>query len=386
MRSLRVLGCVQIMTTVVAGQARETGLSASQLSPASGAGSSRAATPTSASLWEPSVTAKLGGGYKDNAALSQAKPEGSAFLRTSIDATAVRLPVDGWQATVLLLGDDTRYFSSRTVDHEDLVFGQAEVRKFWLNDWQAAFSLESAFVDQVIDLSVTETNQARLIVRGGTLVARPSVRRELSESSWLAWESPATRQMFDGLPDDYWFWAPRLTLGRTYGHGSELWAAYEFGYRHYDTDPPRQADRTAITNRARVTVQQEIQGAWKHHWDAERRWRTVTKVAWRWSDDSRGNYFGYRRGQVSEQVRVRLGPWEWSAEARLAWYRFSQQKGSNGRDDRARTDLGVTARVERGFGRRWRVFAEYEHAVTDSNLRLEEYAANTGWAGVEVEF
>ncbi len=375
-RGLRALGCACVVSAAVAGDARE----AMPKDPAPLPSTSRT------SAWEPSLTARLAGGFKDNAALSQVSPESSGFFRSSLDAAAVRLPVEGTQTTLLLLGEDTRYWSSRTVDHEDFVFGQAEVRRFWLNDWQAALSFESAYVDQVIDLSVTETNQTRLAVRGGTMVGRPSVRRELSADWWLGLETPVTRQMFHGLPDDYWMWTPRMTLGRTYGNGSELTAAYEFGFRHYDTDPARRVDRTAVTNETRITVQHELQGVWKHYWDAQRRWRTLTKVTYRMSADQRGGYFDYWRAMWSEQVRYKQGPWSLTAEARLARYHFPNQKGSNRRDDRVRTDLGLVVRAERNVGRNWTVFGEYEHAATDSSLVLEEYTANTVLGGVEVEF
>jgi hypothetical protein len=369
MLGIRAIGCacVVTMTTAGAGEAKEAPLK-------------------NPSAWEPSLGVKVAGGYKDNAALSQSRPEASAFVRTSLDAIAVRLPVDGNQCTLVLLGEDTRYFSSKTVDHESFVFGQAEARRFWPNDWQAAFSVESAFLDQVIDLSVTETNRTRLVVRGGTLIGRPIVRRELSAHWWLEAEAPLTRQMFDGLPDDYWVLAPKLALGRTFGAGSEVTLAYEFGYRHYDTDPARQLDRTAIPNETRVSHQQELQVSWKQFWDVARRWRTVTKCSHRQSADQVGSYFDYRRTTVSEQVRFREGPWELSLEGRLAWYHFPHQAGSDDRQDRERTDITVLARGERAFGRRWRVFAEYEHAATDSSLELEEYTAHTVLAGMEVEF
>jgi hypothetical protein len=337
------------------------------------------------SFWEPSLTAKVAGGFKDNVALSQASPEESAFVRTAFDAVALRLPVDGTQMTFLLLGEDTRYFSAPSVDHEDLLFGQAEVRRFWLNDWQGAISFEGAYIDQVVDLSVTETNQSRLAVKGGTVVGRPSLRRELSTNWWLNLESPFTRQMFDGTPDDYWLGAPRVTIGRTYGNASEVTAGYEFAYRHYDTDPVRLADGTP-TNGTRITYHYEILGAWKHHWDEQRRFRTLTRISYRVSWDNGSGYFDYDRFQVSEQFRFRRRPWELSVEGRLAHYRFPVQKGTDGREDRNRADVGLTARIEYELNRRIRLFTEYELAQTVSNLELDEYTANTVFAGVGVEF
>ena len=367
-RSIRAAGCVCAVTTVMAGEAKEAPLTRGD------------------SYWEPSVSAKVAGGFKDNVALSQNSPEESAFIRAGFDAVAVRLPVDGTQLTFLLMGEDTRYVSAPSVGHEDFLFGQAEVRRFWLNDWQGAISFEGAYIDQVVDLSVTETNTTRLVVKGGTLVGRPTLRRELSTNFWLNLEAPFTRQMFDGTPDDYWIGAPRVTLGRTYGSASELSIGYEFAYRHYDTDPARAADSTPLTNVTRVSYYNEILGSWKHHWDERRRFRTWTRVSYRLSWDNASGYFDYNRAQVSEQFRFRQRPWEFSLEGRLTYYGFPVQKASNGQDDRERVDVGVIARVEFEVGRRMRLFAEYELAQTVSNLELDEYKANTVFGGVSVEF
>jgi len=367
-RSIRAAGCVCAVATGVAGDAKEAPLTRND------------------SMWEPSLVAKLAGGYKDNVALSQANPEASAFVRTAVDAVAVRLPIDGTQLTFLLMGEDTRYFSSDTVEHEDFLFGQAEVRRFWLNDWQGAVSFEGAYIDQVVDLSVTETNQSRLVVKGGTIVGRPSLRRELSPNWWLGLESPFTRQMFDGLPDDYWVGAPKVTVGQTYGNASEVSFGYEYAYRHYDTDPARAADQTPLTNTTRISYNHEIQGAWKHHWDERRRFRSLTRVSYRVSLDNASGYFDYERFQIAEQFRFRAGPWELSVEGRLAHYRFPIQKGTNEKDDRERGDIGVTVHLEYALGRRTHLFADYDLAQTVSNLEVEEYTAHTVWGGVSVEF
>ena len=85
-RSIRAAGCVCAVATGVAGDAKEAPLTRND------------------SMWEPSLVAKLAGGYKDNVALSQANPEASAFVRTAVDAVAVRLPIDGTQLTILLMG------------------------------------------------------------------------------------------------------------------------------------------------------------------------------------------------------------------------------------------------------------------------------------------
>jgi hypothetical protein len=165
-RSIRAVGCACVVTAVVAGEAKEAPLK------------------ESLSSWEPSITAKFAAGFKDNVTLAVNREQESPFVKTAIDAVAVRLPVDGTQIMLLLLGEDTRYFSADSVDHEDLLFGQAEIRKFWLNDWQGALSFDL----------------------GGSAVGSPGAFGELVAGAGIAVHPPDVRwhdgRLLGGRPAD----------------------------------------------------------------------------------------------------------------------------------------------------------------------------------------
>lgn len=61
------------------------------------------------------------------------------------------------QFQFLLTADDRRFFSSEAVEKEQILFGQAQVKTDYDNDWQSTFTLEYLYQDQVLDVSVTET-------------------------------------------------------------------------------------------------------------------------------------------------------------------------------------------------------------------------------------
>ena len=107
--------------------------------------------------WERSFTASVSGGYNDNVTLSHAAPESSPFVRFGVEAAASRLTLGGTQYSFFLTGEDTQYFDAGPVDHEDFVVGQAEVRRLFNEQWQGALTAEMIYLDQVVDLSITET-------------------------------------------------------------------------------------------------------------------------------------------------------------------------------------------------------------------------------------
>jgi hypothetical protein len=342
--------------------------------------------------WDWSLTVQVAGGFNDNVALSCCDPEASPFVRTSVEAIGLRLPIDGNQVTILFTGEDSRFFSSKTVDHEDLVVAQGEFRRFWPTDWETAFGLEGLYLDQVIDLSITETNREPLPVRGATLTARPGAKRNFSETIWLSLEVPISREYYNGTIDDYWQVGPRATLGRHYGNGSEIAAVYEFTYRRYDTEPALavQSDGTVVVpipGKIRASDQHDVGIVWKHQWDAAQRWRSTTRVSFRRNTDNGGGYYDYDRWQVAHQIRFRTRVWEASAEARVGFYDFPVQTvDPTTTTRRERTDLFVTLRAERKLGRHLRIFALYEYENAESNRSVDEYAANTVSGGVGWEF
>jgi hypothetical protein len=339
------------------------------------------------SFWEHSVTVSVSGGYNDNITLSHAAPESSPFVRFGLEAAALRLPIDGTQYSFFITGEDTRYFSAGPVDHEDTAVAQAEVRRQFNDQWQGFLAAEGAYIDQVVDLSITETNRSPLLVRAGTLTARPGGRRDFEKDWWLVLEVPVTRQFYESEPDDYWQTGPSMTLAHGYGSKSEISLNYALAYRHYDTEPELDAQGGVITNTTRSFLQNDVALAWRHFWDAEQRWRTTALVAFRNNLDSGSGYFDYNRVAGSTQIRYRAGRWEFSANARVAQYWFPVQTVS-GTDPskRERTDLTFIVRAEMQLIKHLRLFAQYNHERTISNLTLDEYYVNVAHGGVAAEF
>jgi hypothetical protein len=142
-----------------------------------------------------------------------------------------------------------------------------------------------------------------------------------------------------------------------------------------------------VTNTVRTVAQHDITGAWKHYWDAARRWRTATKLGYRDSSDDFSGYFDYERYSVSQEVRFQTATWEITAEARLSHYRYPVQTVSDtDLRKRERSDLTLALRGERQITKHIRLYAQYDYERTDSNSALDEYTVNTVSGGVAVEF
>jgi len=337
--------------------------------------------------WESLLTVKSGGGYKDNVALSHAAPEAGGFVSAAAEAMVLRQFLEGSQLTFFASGE-TRFFpSAKTVDDEATAFAVLQGKKLFTDGSQGTLAAQYVFENEVLDVSITETNREAVPVRGHSIGLRPGYHKDLGERLRLSLELPATRQFLNAPLDDYWEAGPRCTLARRHGHESEVGALYEFTFRAYDTYTQLDASGATVTNTSRVYWQNNFRLHWRQHWDAAKHWRTELRAGCRVNTDNGSGYFDFVEPHVSIEARYRTGDWTLVASARAGWYFYPVQTVSaTDPAKRERADLHVSVRGERRLWRKLSALAAFEHEQVYSNDRLETYTANIFQAGLQWEF
>lgn len=339
----------------------------------------------SLAFWDAVYSARAGAGYRDNVFLAHDDPERSAFVSAGGEIILLRVAALGPQFSFLAAGDVNRFPAASHT--ESTAFSQAQLEQEFGASWKGSLAGEYFFQDQVVDVSVSETNREAVAAFGHTLTLRPGVRQDLPQRFWMALETPASRQLFDSPLDDYWEVGTRLTLGQSYGRDSHLALSYGTLWRFYDQEPARTATGEAIPNETRELFQQEVRLTWRHFWDEPKHWRTTFTLAGRITDDNGGGYFDYVRPLGSAEIQYRAKPWEITAETRVAFYDFDEQTVSaTNLSKRRRTDWSAEIRAERQLGKYLRLIAGFEHEQTFSNDELETYSVNTVSGSLQWEF
>jgi hypothetical protein len=243
------------------------------------------------------------------------------------------------------------------------------------------------FQDQVLDVSVSETNREAVTVLGHTLSARPTLRVNLPRRLWLELESPVTRQYFDEPLDDYWEAGLKFTFGYKYRRDSQVALVYEPFWRPYDTDPARTATGTAIPNSHRFSFQQNARVVWRHHWDEEKHWRTVMTLGGRINEENGGDYYDYSKWFAAGRIEYHVHGWEISGEARYAGYHYPiQTVSATNPAHRERTEWTASVQIERQLDEKVSVVGSYDYETTGSNDPLETYHVNTVSLSLRWEF
>ncbi|MCI0538166.1 MAG: hypothetical protein L0Z50_23415 [Verrucomicrobiales bacterium] len=340
-----------------------------------------------APLWDNTFNLKTWSGYKDNVLFSPENAVESPFVAVGLDALLWRLPADGWEYLIVASGEYIRYVPGEQVDQEATALAQAQARKDFGNGWETVASADYLYFNQVFDNSLFDREFSSIQVEGHSLTIRPSLRWEFGQGPFLEMEGFVTRQSFKSVVDDEWQAGPKLTLGRTYGNRSEISFGYQLTDRQFDTREPRAPTGDFIAGESLEFFQHEFFAVWRHFWDQQRRWRTLTRFSFQRNDDNESGYYDYYRPRLAHQVRYAAKTWQVQADAKWTYYHYDVQPVGFGDSSlRRKTLVQVSIRGEKNLLKSLKLFVEYEHERSISNLRFDDYQANTVLGGLDWEF
>jgi hypothetical protein len=340
-----------------------------------------------ASVWTRTFDFQTGAGYKDNILLGHYQKEGSAFWMNGAELFVLRIPVDGTQVSIFLSAEDKRYFSSASIDHEDLALANAEVKRDVGHGWNLGFAVEYLYQDQLFDTSISETNRQVIPVVGHALQAAPFVRKEVSDGYFVEGRLQILRQFLEAPLDDYWQPGAKLTLGKQFGYGSEAIVSFEYRDFRYDRRSALDSNARAIGGVKLQEGQEETEIGLKFYWDKKKQWRTWTRLGFQENRDNGGGFFDYRRYAAAQQLNYKQGRWELQTGVRWRCYDYLVQTvDASDSDHRRLTLVDQNLRVEATLNGGWKLFSEFEHQWSISRQLLDDFQVNTVSAGVACEF
>jgi hypothetical protein len=343
--------------------------------------------PAPPGQWESQLAVRTGAGFSDNVTLAHLEPESSAFVSAGLEAVASRVAVDTPRWMFLLLADHAQYLSAPSVDQEQSAFGHAEIRQFIGTRLDAGLELDSGYVNEVLDLSTTETNRVAVLAKGQSIGVRPGMSVDLTPGSWTAVEVFASRQWYAAPLDDYWKCGSRLKFVVECGRRGELSVAYEPDRRDYDTEPQLDADGVPEPNTHREIRSHEVSLGWTQPWGEASRWSTTLGCSAEWVMDNGGGFFDSRRFGGSAGMRFRQGGWEAAVDAGASYCEYPVQVVSaTDPRHRERTTLHLAVRCGRRLIGRLRATAGYELEQALAVDAFEAYTAQTISGGLEWEF
>ena len=335
-------------------------------------------------IWETSAQISTAIGYRNNVLRSSIKNENSAFFLTAAEASLIRFSDSGALFMLYIFGDDTRYFDAPSVNYEQLFSGTAHLSKpVGVRD-EVGVAANYVYQHQILDASATELDLRRILVLGHSAALRPHWKRLLDGGWETKVEGAVRRQIFEHELDDYWESDGRVSLTRNYGNRSEISVAYLPLLRFYDTRNQYDSSGNRVPDSDLVYWQNEVGSEWRHGWNADRSWRTTSRVSYMVNRDNGSGYFDYDRLLFRQQVRWKKENWDIKATGRFGWYLYKEQTFIN--EPRNRSYAILSFRIERWLGAHWKGYVASEYEWSMSNDPLDDYQSWMANSGVSYEF
>ncbi len=337
-------------------------------------------------LWYKTVDLRGSFGFKDNVLLNNTNPKSSAFWASGLEMLVFRLPTAGWQVNFFLTGENVRYFESVGVEDEQSLIAVLQVGKDLGHQWKSSFLAQYIYQNQVLDVSATETVTAIAKLQLHAVGGRWALRRDF-QKNWVELEMSGTRQFVAEPLDDSWQFGPRLSLGRSYGHKSDVTLSYQRNLMPFDTRT--QVDRMGmpVPGTELEFTTQILELSLKHNWDAKRRWRATARLGWEVNEDNGSGFFDFNLYRASQKLAYRAEKWELSGQARIAYYDFPVQTVSaTDLRKRNKTVLSFTLHAERNLTKKMKLFTDYSHERSQSNALFDRYTANVIRSGIDWQF
>jgi hypothetical protein len=339
-------------------------------------------------LWDKDVVLRAGFGYKDNVLLSPVAPQGSPFFTSGLDLTIFRLPLDGWEVNVSMIGDDVRYTRSPGgLNREDLFIANALVQRYFGHVWRAGIELRYSYVYQVLQEFLSAGGAQAVLAKGQLLGYRPFVRRELSTNWWVQAELPMAREWWQSPLDSVWKIGGQVFFGFNYATHSHIALGAGSFYIPHSEWLARDAQGNEIAGKRLAVWRDVAELKWEHHWDSADRFSTVAKLGFNHARDNGGGFFDYYRYVASGEIRFHTKDWELKGSAGISYYYFPvQQVGPPPSPTLYLTTVDLSLRAERRLYKSLRGFAAFEFEQTISDDPLSEYRYRIGTGGVSWEF
>lgn len=337
--------------------------------------------------WSTTLDASLAAGYRDNLLLSPSRAERSPLLRAEIDLMALKVPVGAFDGYAYLNLVETRYLAGDNTDHERTAILAGEARWQPAAALKAAWLLQAYLMDQVLDVSVTETELSTAQLRVTGAATGPSARWTLAPL-WLEAKILARRDTYRDDLDGYLDREGAFALGRAWGHGSELSATVTRRLRDHDSRPQVTVAGRPLPGTHLETRQTEAVLHWLQIFDAAKNLRLGAAVARQWSRDNGTGYFDYDRDSARAQFTWRSAAWENAFGVEANRYRFPVQfigVGINP-DIRRKNELRVSWELTRRFSARVAGFFHLEREQSRSNDDRSRFTVHTAFAGVRVSW
>jgi hypothetical protein len=339
-----------------------------------------------APAWSTLVTASFAAGYRDNLLLSPTNPESSPLLRAQLDLMTLKVPVGNFDGFVYLNIAEDRYLSGERTDHERTIILAGEARWQRSDTFKAGWALQSYHMDQVLDVSVTETDLSTAQLQVTGFVTGPNIRWDFAPA-FLEAKATGRRDRYRSDVDGYFESEAFLRAGAAFGR-HEVGVSAARRMRDHDSRPQFTISGRPISGSILETRQMDAIADWTIHLGDDKKRRMVTSVGRQWNRDNGSGYFNFERDLARTRLYWKTGDWEHELGLEYNRYEFPGQFVGIGINPelRYKREIRGSWEVTRQLSRKLAAFLVVQREQSSSNDDRSRFTVQTIYAGVKTSW
>lgn len=334
--------------------------------------------------WSNAVSLQVAGGYKDNVLLSPVDPERSGFVRYGVEAFFWHLPRGRTDYSAMVSAEETRYFSSETVDREALAFAQFQWRYQEEGKFRFVFDAQGYHLDEVRDVSDTEVDRQVARLKGGGVNIGPTLRWHPWPWAWVEIQATGSRERFQDRSYDGEIPEGTARIGWRPADRIEFSLAAIDRERRFDRRSQYSLGGLPVPDTLLVISEREKEALLKVSWGENARWTFQTRASLLDFADNGTGYFNYEQRWASQALEWQGERWQVELELTGGRREFENQTVGRGVSPpiRIAEEYAAELHVEREISPRWTAYASYRWERNRSNETIASYRVNEGLLGI----
>jgi hypothetical protein len=241
-------------------------------------------------------------------------------------------------------------------------------------------------MDQVLDVSVTETDLSTAQLQVTGFVTGPNIRWDFAPA-FLEAKATGRRDRYRSDVDGYFESEAFLRAGAAFGR-HEVGVSAARRMRDHDSRPQFTISGRPISGSILETRQMDAIADWTIHLGDDKKRRMVTSVGRQWNRDNGSGYFNFERDLARTRLYWKTGDWEHELGLEYNRYEFPGQFVGIGINPelRYKREIRGSWEVTRQLSRKLAAFLVVQREQSSSNEDRSRFTVQTIYAGVKTSW
>ena len=337
--------------------------------------------------WNFSALGRVGWGRSDNVLLATVNPQTGDYVRSEAEMFLTRFPDDSGEFFSYLSLTDLRYSGVEDADKEQMFLSSTQWKRYLSDRTTGVLKLQYIYFDQILDLSLTERQEARERIQFHGYGLGSDLEYQLTQEDELTFGFMVLREEYAAVLGNDWLGRLEFAWERPFWFSTEITAKLRAEKRDYDDRAQRDVfgrfvdgDRLKV-NRNSATVELS------KGWGQEKAIVTSADLRFLRNRDNGVGYYDYDQWSLDLSMEGEWKGFEARASVGVDDSKFLLQTVERFNPlPRKKKDYWGELFLRKNLSSQWSIYLLAEFEESNSNVVTDEYDVLSGSLGFQFDF